>query len=350
MQEPKNDRFNEEIQAVENRETTAPPVDNDHSIDDVHTQHQLNRTSDALAKEKTKRRSKPVLVLLLALLMAALGAVTGIAVYKAYFEKQTSSQTTIQTMTITAPKLTADSLISGIKPSLKGTAVETGKRADFSVLTTDNFEAYSVPRLQPTGYSFTTVPTTLTGVSTSSGTQSVVDGDVLAAKKYLESKGLRASKNTIDSENKLLGSVDYVNDDVACTVSSTNYNNSYQSHIGCADMTEYTKNAEALKPLYTAYVSTVELNTREGIYMGQSTISNSTVAGYKRASISVGSINAPAGGAIALFYQGPDKTWRWLTATQNILECSRYTEGDARKAFAGETCMDGSGNQAKVTP
>lgn len=350
MQEPKNDRFNEDIQAVENRETTAATVDNDHSIDDVRTQHQLNRTSDALAKEKTKRHSKPALVLLLALVMAALGAAAGIAVYKAYFEKQPATPTTTQTTTVSAPKLTAASLISGIKPSLKGTPVETGEHGDFWVGTTDNFQAYAVPQQQPSGYAFTTVPTELSGVSTSSTTQSTIDADVLAAKKFLESKGLRASKNTIDPDNKILGSVDYVNDDVACTVSLTNYTNAYQSHIGCADMASYAANAATLKPMYTAYVNKAKLATKEGIYMGLAKVTDSPIAGYKRANVSTGNINTPVGGAVALFYQTQDKTWHYFTSTQSALSCTDYPAGDIRKAFAGETCMDGSGNQAKVTP
>lgn len=350
MPEQNQDNMSDDIQSIESREVTTPSVDNDHSIDDVRTQHQLNSTSDALAREKTKRRSKPALVLLLALLMAALGAVAGVVVYKAYFEKPAPTQGVTQSAVVAIPKLSAKTLVNDIKPSLKGTAVETGEHGDFWVSTADNFQAYSVPWQQPAGYAFTTVPSELFGVSTSSTTQSTIDADVLVAKKHFESKGLRASKNTIDLDNKILGSVDYVNDDVACTVSLTNYTNAYQSHIGCADMASYTANASTLKPLYTAYVNKAQLETKEGIYMGLPKLSDSAVTGYKRANVSTGNVNALVGGAAALFYQTQDKTWHYFTSTQSVLPCNDYSAGDVRKAFAGETCMDGSGNQAKVTP
>ena len=57
-------------------------VTNDHSLDDVKRDNDFAATSHQLAKEKTKRRCKPLLVLLLALLMAALGGVAALTVYK----------------------------------------------------------------------------------------------------------------------------------------------------------------------------------------------------------------------------------------------------------------------------
>ncbi|HPQ82730.1 MAG TPA: hypothetical protein PL191_03240, partial [Candidatus Saccharimonas sp.] len=94
-------------------------VTNDHSLDDVKRDNDFAATSHELAKEKTKRRSKPLFVLLLALMMAALGGVAALTVYKAYIEKPApvpASTTTQTTQSTTAPKLTATSVLSKITP------------------------------------------------------------------------------------------------------------------------------------------------------------------------------------------------------------------------------------------
>ena len=85
------------LRAIENNQETtvsnAKVVDNDHLVEDANTERKLTVTHEALAREKTKRRSKPLLVFLLALLLILLGGLAGALVYKSFFEQSAPSTT-----------------------------------------------------------------------------------------------------------------------------------------------------------------------------------------------------------------------------------------------------------------
>lgn len=325
--------------------TTSAPIDNDHTVNDVVTERKLATTSDALVREKTKRRSRPFLVVLLSLLMIALGAFAGIMVYRAYFAPTPTTQTTTSTTATPAPATSpnAAALVAAIKPLLKSTPLTTGERMDRLVLTDKDYVAYSVPYVQPSGYSYETVPVEISGVATTASAQTAAEADVLAAKRYLESKNLTAGGTTNDSANAVIASTEYISKDVRCLVDLTNYDNAFQAHVGCADVASYTANATRLKPLYTALSASTDTSAVEDakaadLILGLANIVDSKTAGYKNASVSVNRGNQ-IGGYVALFYQTSDGKWHYFRGVQNILACSDYNTPDLKKAFTGTRCM-----------
>ena len=343
MQEPNNDRFSKEIQDVENTEVTVPPVDEHASAETA------SKSTPAFTK-KARSQSRPVFVLILAIFMAALGAFVGIVVYKAYFERPATEAPVVAPQTPKPTPITAKTLIDKIKSNVKAEQVEIGERAGASTLTKDKLVAYSVPIYKPSGYTFSTIPAEMFGVSTSSSTQSLVEADVAFAKQHLESKGLKADKTTTDTQNNIVQETVYSNDNIQCIVRLSHHSTGYRSHIGCADASSYVNTAKQLKPLHEAYLTSAQNPIHDGLSMGSAIIENSSVAGYKRAEVSMGSVNSKTGGFKGLFYQGSDEKWHWLIGTQSIPTCTSYPEGDARKAFAGQPCTDTNGNQIKVNP
>ena len=71
---------------------------------------------------------------------------------------------------------------------------------------------------------------------------------------------------------------------------------------------------------------------------------------YQRAQVGIGGAEFDAvGGFAALFYQGPDATWKFFKGTQNILPCSDYATEEVKKAYLGQQCLDTATDNENAT-
>lgn len=337
------------VQEVEARETTTIPVDNDHTIEDVQTHNALSKTNDALAKEKTKRRSKPGLVFLLALLMAALGAGAGIMVYKSYFEKsntatQSSTSTSApQASSQTSTSPSAESMVNSIKKTLTGTTIPVSVSKEGDTLTADNMSAFGVPHLVPTGYDFYTMPQVMHGVTTVVANQDASFDNITSVRNIFAQHHIQASNFSFAQPESIVSSADYIDATLACTAQETEFSykqGAHQIHVGCADITSYIDNAKLIQPLYDVYKKTNPKEAVPGILFGRAVVEKSKTAGYQTARVRKSNIYTPTGGSVALFYQTPDKQWHHFADTQDNFVCKEFTTTDMKKAFLGEQCFD----------
>ncbi len=344
---PVKPEMSDEVSAVESeKEATTPLVDNDHSLDDAKTQRQLSTTSAALAQEKTKRRSKPLLVFLLALLMTLLGAVAGVFVYKAYFDKSATPQTTTPVVTTTPSKLTAKQVVAAVTPKLVGKSFDNG--------------GSGVPAVKVAGYDFyTSLSSTNSEIARYASTveQTNVASTRAAVNSILVDKGF--TEKTVTSPADSVDTSYYVHSDVTCLfydAAGSNQTAAHMMSIDCADMSTYESVAKAQQPFGTVYVtaakSTPELDTTKLLFLDQPTIKDSKTTGYRTAQLNISSYAdgmVGVGGFVGLFYQTPDKTWHFFQGTQNELSCSQYNTPDLKKAYLGESCGDQSGAKSTVS-
>ena len=313
-------------------------VTNDHSLDDVKRDNDFAATSHELAKEKTKRRSKPLLVLLLALMMAALGGVAALTVYKAYIEKPApvpASTTTQTTQSTTAPKLTATSVLSKITPG-------------YTVKNDAMMQAIKVA-----GYDyFTTVMPAAAAQKEVAYNQSSVETATIA--KSLKEMGFAETIVQPGTDADSMYVAHYSEKDVVCRVTTIKtYNNPAGKHLveaGCQDMTVYTANAKSLQPFYELFPTSFKV-AQLALIGTPSQAQPSKSTGYTTLQLGSGGVDehgeAGAGGAAQLFYQTPDKTWHYFTGTQQVLPCSSYNTLDLKKAYLGEKC-DNNGTESTV--
>lgn len=330
-------------------------VDNNHSLADVKTQQQLDRTSSALAKEKTKRRSRPGLVLLACLLMAVAGAIAALAIYKAFFEPTNKPQaTTAQPVSVPAnpaSSVTATKLVDTAKGSLKGTLVKTTIDSNGLAVADNNMGAYTVPMYRPDGYEFYTTPQTYTGVTAASATEETAAADLSSIRAVLASNKLQAIPNFSD-EATIKSQANYIGASVVCADALTTEAMSagkFQAQLGCADVASYTETAKAAKPLYDVLKSAKPDVTTTGFFMQRTQITPSKTADYTLAATTTGSIYSPVGSSVAHFYKTPDGVWHYFANSQNEMLCSEYNTTDLKKAYFGQTCGMTNGKQATVT-
>ena len=346
------------LRAIENNQETtvsnAKVVDNDHLVEDANTERKLTVTHEALAREKTKRRSKPLLVFLLALLLVLLGGLAGALVYKSFFEQSapsttsTSSNNTVRPIAIDSTNAT--SLTAEVTGKLTGSPVETVTSGNFA-MTKDNYAAFSVPAAKAPDAKYYTYPGKISGVTRSYTDAAKATHDVETVRAYLEDKGLAAGTLVTDEANQTISSTLYSSDALRCSLTQTayKYGSGNQVNFGCADMKSYTETTTQLKPIYDVYAKDAKDAQLVGLILGAPKIAASKTAGYQTAEVSTNNVYYLAGGAVALFYQTPDKSWHYLASTQQVLSCSDYTTPEAKAAFAGTSCMDGS-KESKVNP
>jgi hypothetical protein len=324
-------------------QSKEPPIDHaTHVSNDATRDKLLQDTSDTLAIEKKRRRSKPVLILLLALLLAALGGITGLAVYKAYFEpKSTQEQTNSgPTTTPTAkPALSAKIMIDALNPVMSGTVVETG--------------GTTAPPVQNTGYSFYVMPT----VDQTANLQKRVEAnqagvDIAAAKKVFADKGLTQKTFSDDPAYTY-----YLHADVACGLEDKAGSNAAEDHIvaaACYDMSGYVQLSKTAQPYVDVYSKANTADNGDGselLITGTPKLKDSQTAGYKTVEMNVSgylSQSRGVGGAVALLYMTPDGTWHYFRSTQNVLSCIDLSTQDLKKAYSGEDCRDDDGQIMKI--
>ena len=296
-------------------------------------------------------------VILSALVWAVLGAALALGIYKFYVEKpavNSPAQAQDAGSIDTSVKTDAASLISNLKSRVKAKEVETTSENSFTMATTkDGMGAWSVTYAQPKGYEFYTLPETMAGFTVATNDTALAASDVASVRSYLASQGLSAGLVTFDMANKVMSSSEFINEDVRCLVALTEYaykSGSEQVQVGCADSTSYTKNAEAVSPLYKAYLTAHPEIKVAGLFFARPTIKSSTVNGYQNASLTTGNIFSPYGGSVAHLYKTPDNTWHYFQNSQDELMCSSYNTSDLKNAFAGTGCALENGNESTVKP
>lgn len=325
-------------------------VDNDHTLADATTERQLSKTSAALAREKTKRRSRPGLVILICLLMALLGAAAGIVLYQTYFEKAPAASTTTTASSTTAnTPATAAELVNGVKSALKGTAVKTTQDKFGSVENEKRTQIFaSLQAYRPAGYSFSTYPKELSSTFVTSASADVAQTDLDTIRSYLEKQGLHATVNRTDGST----TDGYYNDTTLCSVTSHTGSTSEElqnfTGIACADITSYEATAKNIQPFFAAYEKVdAKDSSAVGLLLAMPTTTNSKTAGYKTATVAAGNTYG-ADSWMLLFYQTPNNVWHFFKGVQNDLPCSDYNTTDLKKAYLDTSCTDTNGKESSV--
>lgn len=295
--------------------------------------------TNKLNKERTKRRSRPLMVALITLLIAILGGVATLAVYKSYIEKPAVQPAVQQSTAKTEPtKITAANVVEDIKKS------ETGFEKADNVL-------FNYP-IKLAGYNFYTVTEHATGVSksvayTDSSSVASSIGKLLQQKNFSE----KVVQQPVDDTTPYI--VHYASADVVCQVSvAKTFNNPKGNHsvdAACEDMSAYVSAAKAQKPFSTAFAEGKPDSVTNVVFSGMPAARQSKTAGYVLHEMSMVGYDeqtemASVGGVLGLFYQTPEKTLHYFKSTQSDLPCSAYNTPDLKKAYAGEKCADSNGN------
>ena len=285
-------------------------------------------TEQALAREKTKRRSRPLLVALLSLLLIGLGAAAALYAYKMY-EPIPATDTDQETATQTEPKnnvLTAKQVIERVAK---------------------DYEKSDPDLVQPikvAGYDYY-----VSAKADNSVKKSVAynESSVETASIARELKAMDFSEKVTQAGDESTDTItDYAHSDVVCRLITTRtYHNPTGNHIvnlNCEDMSTISKLAEQYKDFYAV----LPKENSEGVttaFFGAPAIEASKTEGYHRATLGVGGVidgKAGPGGVAQLFYKTPDGKWHYLTGTQQLVFCDRFDTADKKKAYLGERCYD----------
>lgn len=112
-----------------------------------------------------------------------------------------------------------------------------------------------------------------------------------------------------------------------------------QLSVTCSDIDKLVAQAEKLKPFVAAYREKEGTANKDRIIITIGEIKDSKTQGYKLMEGGLGDIEF-GGGAALLFYQTPDGTWHYFTATQSELGCTDFNTEDLKKAYLGSYCYD----------
>lgn len=126
----------------------------------------------------------------------------------------------------------------------------------------------------------------------------------------------------------------YTGHGLICTITTSSAEGSVND-ARCGAIDSYADMAKKLKPFADVLPdindNTVLLNLK---------VSNSTTAGYQKASVMVGDVGASAGGSNTLFYKPDGGKWTYfMNGANGPTDCSAYNTPDLRKAFAGDECV-----------
>lgn len=307
----------------------------DRTPEQLEADHKAEQLRAALAAEKTKRRSRPLLTVLLSLLLLGLGAAAAIYIYKSFFEPKTDTVQTDQTKTVVQnDRLTAQEVIDEIKAAYPDT------------------EVIDEPTTQPikvAGYDYYTG----TPKDGTVGVQKSVPADqapidVALIGKVLTDKGLtRQSDENNNHDDRINRLTNFAHKDVVCQLDETpTMNNPAGDHllkIACATMADYASDAKAAKPFHAALPANQK---SELLVLGVPAEKESETAGYKLGELTLKHVHFEkvyaSGDTKGLFYQTPDKTWHFFTETKDAPACSEFTTEELKKAYAGEACNEGS--------
>jgi hypothetical protein len=285
-------------------------------------------------------KSRKWLVVLLGILLV----VSGIAVALWYQNNQANKSNTARTVTSSQNKVRPsaaptdiDALLIKISGSITGTKIE---------------EKINAPDFKVEGFEFAAAGTPLYSKSLS---YVITTGTAVVAAKNTEqllfAEGFKKSSQQVPVDRNTTNLTKYENNDTVCgttytgtTIIDGKENKRGSITVACAYKDTYKATATRQKPFYEAY-RVVERDDRNNV--GNPRILESRTDGYKFAEVAVYPEASP-GGAVGLFYMTPDKIWRFFVATQQVVECSQYKTLDQKKAFMGEPCYLGSGDELSV--
>lgn len=366
LPDTKVDQDLSDIACVESEHGSAASVDNDHTIDDVTTHNKLQETSAALAKEKTKRRTNPLLTLLLSLLLIGLGAAAGIMGYKYLFEKLA---TTDAVSTTTAPAQTPDdkllAVIQRIREIMPSTIEPKVQMTDMPVHRQMG-APYNFYASAPYDKRFdVTTSDTLELTEAAKATKAIHDylvSDQKAKADKIFDVSADSSfliKDGATTDTPSMYRYRYTTDTYTCGMfehsiaSETPPYSTKAANISvtCQTANNYLATAKAQQPFYDAIKASPEASKLEKDFMLDIVQSPrpSQVIGYKTTATTIGGDQMFVGRAQALFYQTPDKKWHYFTSVQSSPGCEEYSTVDLKKAYLGTQCFTKDGKESVVS-
>lgn len=332
--------FNEPKNPVPNDNSTTSPDTGSQPLNNTVNDKDHQRTVSALNKEKRKRQSKPILVIVLALLIAVLGGIATLAVYKYYFEKSDTEQSSVTEISDGDSRMTATRIIALVKAQMAGERIPN--------------ESAVPPAVKIAGKSFYSqlAPSSPLAFDAAERIPSAqADVELASLVQFMKKQGFEERKLVTGTPETRQAS-EFTHEDVICSLNQlVTANNDAADHsisLACANMTAYAELANAQQPLIKAYetVNAVETTTQL-LVIGEPKVSSSSTPGYKTAVLMMsGYQNTDAQNASTfqgLYYQSPDKVWHFFKGTQNDLQCTDYTTAELKKAYAGSTCVGGEG-------
>ena len=154
-----------------------------------------------------------------------------------------------------------------------------------------------------------------------------------------------AKKVREDGANNTNYLADLTRDDVICQVQvikQKDVNAEHWTELRCLDMGTYAEYAETQQPLATLYTPLTASSVQYG-FVGKPMTKPSQTDGYTHAELPVSTVidnTMTSSNRLALFYQSPDKLWRYFTDRDSNLtvECEQYDTPNLKTAYANETC------------
>jgi hypothetical protein len=303
---------------------------------------------DMIPMTMPQKRSKMPLFIALAVVLLALVA-AGVYYYVAVLNKKPAVSVTSSTVK-QAPVADAKSIVTDLKKVVSGTPLVVAKREATSGFTSQNDVVYTT-MYQTTGdRKFWTNPTESFGFGTQ-GTENVIRQDYAAMVTYLKShqfekKALpELAASFTDPKIQLTREV-YVSDDVVCNLELDDYSDpklgthyhAFSTGAGCADLASYETVAKSVDPFYEAYAVSSDAKLHpdflKNMYTTLAPVVKDGVSGYKNADVGFGE-------GLYYYYQEPSKSWTFLYAGQNGLDCNKVNATvSLKKAFAGQKCTD----------
>ena len=109
----------------------------------------------------------------------------------------------------------------------------------------------------------------------------------------------------------------------------------------CLDMSTYSTYANAQAGFANIYTPLSATSVLYG-FVGKATITDGSVAGYKRGKIQVSTVindQMTTDGKFAIYYQTPDGIWHYFADQDNVaIECEKYVTKDQQSAYSGTPC------------
>lgn len=109
----------------------------------------------------------------------------------------------------------------------------------------------------------------------------------------------------------------------------------------CLDMSTYSTYASEQAGFANIYTPLSATSVLYG-FVGKATITDGSVAGYKRGKIQVSTVindQMTTDGKFAIYYQTPDGLWHYFADQDNVaIECEKYITKDQQSAYSGTPC------------
>lgn len=141
----------------------------------------------------------------------------------------------------------------------------------------------------------------------------------------------------------------YQRSDVICQVGVTKPADTKKPHwfeVRCLDMSQYSEYAKTQEQFASLYTPASAGSALVG-FVGKPVVKNSKTAGYHTLELPASTVidqKFTAIGNLAMFYQTPDKLWRYFQDRSNslLVECEKYNTENLRFAYADQPCRRAS--------